>query len=85
MVLYADFHFHSLYSRAVSKDMNLNGLAFGAKLKGLGLIGTGDFTHPQYFAQLKAGLEFDEQTSFYKFQNYSTLFIPTVEVATFYN
>ncbi|MBI5636248.1 DNA helicase UvrD, partial [Candidatus Micrarchaeota archaeon] len=43
------------------------------------------FTHPSYFSQLKAGLEFDEQTGFYKFQNYSTLFVPTVEVATFYN
>lgn len=33
--------------------MDLHGIAAGAKLKGLGLLGTGDFTHPRWLAELK--------------------------------
>jgi PHP family Zn ribbon phosphoesterase len=40
MKIIADFHLHSLWSRATSKQMNLNGLSNGAKIKGLGLSGT---------------------------------------------
>jgi uncharacterized protein (TIGR00375 family) len=53
----ADFHIHSKYSRATSKDMEVETLAQWAKKKGIGLLGTGDFTHPTYFAELKAKLE----------------------------
>jgi len=35
MQIVADFHLHSLYSRATSEQMNLEGLAKGAKIKGL--------------------------------------------------
>ncbi len=53
----ADFHLHSKYSRATSRDMRVEVLAQWAAIKGIGLLGTGDFTHPTYFAELKATLE----------------------------
>jgi uncharacterized protein (TIGR00375 family) len=53
----ADFHIHSKYSRATSKDMEVETLAQWAKKKGITLLGTGDFTHPTYFAELRAKLE----------------------------
>jgi uncharacterized protein (TIGR00375 family) len=53
----ADFHVHSKYSRATSKDMEVETLARWAKKKGITLLGTGDFTHPTYFAELRSKLE----------------------------
>jgi uncharacterized protein (TIGR00375 family) len=52
----ADFHLHSKYSRATSKDMEVETLARWAKKKGIALLGTGDFTHPTYFAELQSKL-----------------------------
>ncbi len=53
----ADFHLHSKFSRATSKDMEVETLVRWAKKKGIGLLGTGDFTHPTYFAELRSKLE----------------------------
>jgi len=53
----ADFHIHSKYSRATSKQMDLECLNFWAQLKGIKLISTGDFTHPQWFSELSKKLE----------------------------
>ncbi len=53
----ADLHLHSKYAMATSRDLDLEHLAAGAKAKGLDLLGTGDFTHPKWFAELKAKLE----------------------------
>jgi uncharacterized protein (TIGR00375 family) len=53
----ADFHIHSKFSRATSKDMVVETLAQWAKKKGITLLGTGDFTHPTYFAELRSKLE----------------------------
>jgi uncharacterized protein (TIGR00375 family) len=52
----ADFHIHSKFSRATSKDMEVETLARWAKKKGISLLGTGDFTHPTYFAELRSKL-----------------------------
>ncbi len=52
----ADFHLHSKYSRATSRDMEVETLAQWATKKGIALVGTGDFTHPTYFAELKSKL-----------------------------
>lgn len=52
----ADFHLHSKYSRATSKDMEVETLARWAKKKGIVLLGTGDFTHPTYFAEMQSKL-----------------------------
>jgi len=53
----ADFHIHSKFSRATSKDMEVETLARWAKKKGIALLGTGDFTHPTYFAELRSKLQ----------------------------
>ena len=52
----ADLHIHSPFSRATSKAGNLQGLAAWARVKGIHLLGTGDFTHPGWFSQLKEQL-----------------------------
>lgn len=53
----ADFHVHSKYSRATSKDMSPESIWRWAQLKGINVIGTGDFTHPQWFKELREKLE----------------------------
>lgn len=57
MPFIADLHIHSRYSRAVSKDMVPESLYRWAQLKGIGVVGTGDFTHPAWFAELQDKLE----------------------------
>ncbi len=57
MRVIADLHLHSKYALATSRDMDLNHLAAGAKRKGLDLLATGDFTHPDWRAELKAKLQ----------------------------
>lgn len=52
----ADLHLHSHYSRATAKQMNALDLYKWAQIKGIDLIGTGDFTHPRYFEELKGEL-----------------------------
>ena len=64
----ADLEIHSRFSRAVSKDMNLASLEQWGALKGIELIGTGDFTHPTWFSELKAELE-EDGTGFLKRKN----------------
>jgi len=51
--LFADLHIHSSYSRACSKDLNFENLVKWAKIKGLNLLGTGDFTHPKWIEEIK--------------------------------
>jgi uncharacterized protein (TIGR00375 family) len=50
---YADLHIHSKYSRACSRDADLEHLAWWARRKGIGVVGTGDFTHPAWYQQLR--------------------------------
>ncbi len=59
MKIFADLHLHSRYSRATSKNLSLQNLEKYAKIKGLSLLGTGDFTHPKWLAELKDGLAED--------------------------
>jgi uncharacterized protein (TIGR00375 family) len=53
----ADLHVHSRYSRATSREMSPEGLWRWAQLKGISVIGTGDFTHPGWLDELKEKLE----------------------------
>lgn len=53
----ADLHIHSPYSRATSRGSTLAGLYGWAKLKGINIVGSGDFTHPAWFSSLKELLE----------------------------
>jgi uncharacterized protein (TIGR00375 family) len=57
MEFIADLHIHSKYSRATSRDMDIKHLAQWAKLKGITLMGTGDFTHHLWLEELKHNLE----------------------------
>ena len=56
MMYIADLHIHSRFSRATSKDCDLPHLDWWARRKGIGLLGTGDFTHPAWRAELKEQL-----------------------------
>ena len=56
MKVIADLHLHSKYSRATSKEMDVPNLARQAKIKGIDIIATGDFCHPQYFKELEDSL-----------------------------
>ena len=53
----ADFHIHSKYSRATSESMKVKELSRWAKIKGVSLLGTGDFTHPLWFSELSSELK----------------------------
>ena len=53
----ADLHVHSHYSRATSPDMCPEGIWKWAQLKGITVIGTGDFTHPRWIRELKKKLD----------------------------
>ncbi len=57
MKFVADLHTHSRFAMATSKYTDLEHLAEGAKAKGISLLGTGDFTHPKWFAELKTKLD----------------------------
>jgi uncharacterized protein (TIGR00375 family) len=53
----ADLHIHSRYSRATSANMNLESLWKWAQLKGITVVGAGDFTHPKWFIEMKEKLD----------------------------
>ena len=55
----ADLHIHSKYSRATSAQCVPEYLDLWARRKGIGLVGTGDFTHPAWRAELADKLERD--------------------------
>lgn len=54
--VFADLHIHSRFSRACSKDITIENLEKWARVKGIGLMGTGDFTHPTWLNELKERL-----------------------------
>jgi uncharacterized protein (TIGR00375 family) len=53
----ADLHIHSKYSRATAKEISPESLSRWAQLKGISVIGTGDFTHPEWLRELKEKIE----------------------------
>ena len=56
MTFYADLHVHSKYSRATSRNCDLEHLALWARKKGIAVVGTGDFTHPAWRAEIREKL-----------------------------
>ncbi|MEM4245147.1 MAG: endonuclease Q family protein, partial [Candidatus Nanoarchaeia archaeon] len=56
-MIIADLHIHSKYSRACSTSLDIPNLEKYARIKGLNLLGTGDFTHPKWVKELKENLE----------------------------
>lgn len=77
----ADFHIHSRYSRACSKDLCVPELAKWAKIKGIGVLGTGDFTHPMWLQELQETLR-PTGTGLFEFEG--ARFMLTVEVNTLF-
>src|SRR3989338_2958311 len=78
----ADLHLHSAYSRATSPKMNPIDLSEAAKVKGVNLIGTGDFTHPKHLDFLKQNLKQDTATGFYQYNGMD--FVLTAEISLMY-
>jgi len=66
MRVIADLHIHSRFSRATSEKMNIAEITRFARIKGLNLVGTGDFTHPRWLEELKRDLVEDPNTSLYR-------------------
>ena len=56
MRLIADFHVHSHYSIATSKNLTPEHLEFWARRKGIHVIGTGDVFHPGWYEDLSEKL-----------------------------
>jgi len=82
----ADFHIHSKYSRATSPSGDLKHLAEWAKIKGIQIIGTGDFTHPQWLKEIKKELEPAEEGLFkIKNKDEAIRFILTSEISCIYS
>lgn len=95
-----DLHIHSRYSRATSKNCDLEGLYYWGKLKGIHIIGTGDFTHPEWVLELQDKLVLGNN-GFYNLRpdiaekidatlppsvrDNPICFVPTVEIATIYS
>lgn len=59
MEIVADLHIHSKYSQATGKELDLPNLEKWAKVKGVDLLGTGDFTHPKWIEEIKSQLTDD--------------------------
>ncbi|MBI2579487.1 MAG: DNA helicase UvrD [Candidatus Aenigmarchaeota archaeon] len=79
MRVIADLQIHSKYSRATSPDMTIEEISKWSKVKGLGLTGTGDFTHPAWLENLKKKLSGD---GIYEYDG--TKFMLTGEISLIY-
>ncbi len=79
MRIVADLHLHSRYSRATSPRMDLDGMSNAARKKGVNLLGTADFTHPEWRKELE---KLEEDGEFYYYNGVH--FIPSVEISLIY-
>jgi uncharacterized protein (TIGR00375 family) len=83
----ADLHIHSRFSRATSEKMSIEEIARFARIKGLNLVGTGDFTHPQWLKELGESLVPEPDTGLYrvaKNPEVPVYFMLTTEVCTIF-
>jgi len=88
MKIIADLHIHSRFSRASSERMNIEEIARFACVKGLNLVGTGDFTHPKWLMELRQTLVQDSDSGLYSIvtnQSSKIRFMLTSEVCTIFN
>jgi uncharacterized protein (TIGR00375 family) len=84
----ADLHIHSRYSRATSQRMNIKEIARFAKIKGLSLVGTGDFTHPEWLREIRDTLVPEAGADLYTVAGNAgspVRFMLTSEVCTIFN
>lgn len=59
MIINADLHIHSCFSRATSRNMVIDNIAPQARLKGLQLVGTGDALHPGWRKIIAESTEYE--------------------------
>lgn len=85
MRVIADLQIHSKYSRACSQDLVPGNIGIWADKKGIGVIGTGDFTHPLWLAELKESLT-ETKPGLYQLKDKSAkaYFMLTGEVSSIY-
>ncbi|MEM3374050.1 MAG: endonuclease Q family protein [Candidatus Woesearchaeota archaeon] len=83
MEIISDLHLHSKYSRACSKDLNIENMEKYAKIKGINLLGTGDFQHPKWIKELKESLNEDGSGILRTKNNFP--FILTSEISLIYS
>lgn len=83
-LIFADLHIHSKYSRACSKDLTFENLVKWAKIKGLGLLGTGDFTHPIWLLEIKK-LKEEDGVFYYRENGENFPFILSSEISLIYS
>lgn len=69
----ADLHIHSRFSRATSKQLTVRHLAAWALVKGIHVLGTGDFTHPAWREELRENLVEDEESGLFRLRDDSNL------------
>ena len=82
MKVISDFHIHSRFSRATSTQLNVPNLVKYAKIKGLGLLGTGDFTHALWLKELKEQLSEDGSGFLYDSSGFP--FVLSAEISSIY-
>jgi uncharacterized protein (TIGR00375 family) len=84
----ADLHIHGRYSRAASEQMNILEIARYSKIKGLNLVGTGDFTHPQWLKEINETLTPEQNTGLFKLKanaDSPVRFMLTTEACTIFD
>src|SRR5207245_4180470 len=84
MRIFADLQVHSRYSRATSKNMNLKELGRFAAMKGLNVVGTGDFTHPDWREEIRKDLQDSRGSGLYRLKEgaFQVQYMITGEVNT---
>ncbi len=83
----ADFHIHSKYSRACSRDLTLENIDKTCRVKGIDIIGTGDFTFPEWFRSIENDLVEIDNSGLYRLKTAAddrVKFILTTELALIY-
>ena len=69
MRIIADLHIHSRFSRACSRDLVLEKINETCRVKGVNVVGTGDFTHPEWFREMKEKLV-EKESGLYVLKNF---------------
>ena len=86
MRVIADFHTHSRFAMACSSRITIKGMEGAAVDKGISLVGTGDFLHPEWLSEMRANLEPVEDTGLFKIKdsNSNVRFTLSGEVSTIF-
>lgn len=84
MRIISDFHLHSKFSRATSPNMVIDGIGKWATIKGINLVGTGDFTHFAWLSEIKNNLGEDGSGLLSSPEFPRVKFILTAEISCIY-